>query len=211
MSPARLIPRTSACSDIYGTATGSSFVAGVYAVSERRASTRKRYTPSNTLLNPPLCCSASTHSCRIASPKKTFILRCCRPFYRGRSPDDVAAGGQPPRILVSNGTVRLLESRTGILGCLADTAQPAAPEEVELAPSDRLIPLHRWTHRCVQQSGDMLGVEGLEKLVRQSYTRALPEMKHAILDGVAAWRHPLWPMTYPWLSSKLATSMMLST
>jgi len=34
----------------------------------------------------------------------------------------------------------------------------------------------------------MLGVEGLEKLVRESATQALPEMKQAILDGVAAWR-----------------------
>jgi serine phosphatase RsbU (regulator of sigma subunit) len=35
----------------------------------------------------------------------------------------------------------------------------------------------------------MLGVQGLEKLVRQAATRSLPEMKQAILDGVSAWRH----------------------
>jgi hypothetical protein len=34
-----------------------------------------------------------------------------------------------------------------------------------------------------------LGVEGLEGLVRQSAKRALPEMRQAIIDGVAAWRH----------------------
>ena len=38
------------------------------------------------------------------------------------------------------------------------------------------------------RSEEMLGVEGLEKIVRQSATRALPEMKQAILDGVATWR-----------------------
>ena len=34
----------------------------------------------------------------------------------------------------------------------------------------------------------MLGVKGFEELVRQSAKRALPEMRQAILDGVAAWR-----------------------
>ena len=36
---------------------------------------------------------------------------------------------------------------------------------------------------------EMLGVEGLEELVRQSAKQSLPEMRQAILDGVTAWRH----------------------
>ena len=104
-----------------------------------------------------------------------------------------AAGGQPPAILVSNGTVRRLESRTGILGCLADTAQPAPAEQLELAPGDRLILYTDGLIEVFNSSGDMLGVEGLEKLVRQSAARTLPEMKQAILDGVDAWTHG--PMT----------------
>jgi serine phosphatase RsbU (regulator of sigma subunit) len=36
---------------------------------------------------------------------------------------------------------------------------------------------------------EMLGVEGLEELVRRSAKRPLQEMKQAILDGVSAWRH----------------------
>ena len=35
----------------------------------------------------------------------------------------------------------------------------------------------------------MLGVEGLEQLVRKSATRSLPDMKQAVLDGAAEWRH----------------------
>lgn len=104
-----------------------------------------------------------------------------------------AAGGQPPAILLSNGTVRLLESRTGILGCLADTAQPTAAEQFELAPGDRLILYTDGLIEVFNSSGDMLGVDGLENLVRQSAPRTLPEMKQAILDGVAAWTHG--PMT----------------
>ena len=35
----------------------------------------------------------------------------------------------------------------------------------------------------------MLGVEGLEELVRKSAQKTLPEMKQSILAGVAEWRH----------------------
>jgi hypothetical protein len=35
----------------------------------------------------------------------------------------------------------------------------------------------------------MLGVEGLKTLVLRSTKRPLREMRQAILDGVAAWRH----------------------
>ena len=100
-----------------------------------------------------------------------------------------AGGGQPPAILVSNGIVRLLESRTGILGCLADTAEPAAAEEIELAPGDRVVFYTDGLVEVFNRSGDMLGVQGLQELVRQSATTALPKMKQAIVDGAAAWRH----------------------
>jgi serine phosphatase RsbU (regulator of sigma subunit) len=35
---------------------------------------------------------------------------------------------------------------------------------------------------------EMLGVEGLAKIVREAYHLALPEMKRQILDRVEAWR-----------------------
>ena len=117
-----------------------------------------------------------------------FTMAAAR-FTEGGRRMTFAAGGQPPAILLSNGTVRLLESRTGILGCLVDTAQPAEAVEVKLAPGDRLVFYTDGLIEVFNGSGDMLGVEGLEKIVRQSATRALPEMKQAILDGVATWRH----------------------
>jgi PAS domain S-box-containing protein len=117
-----------------------------------------------------------------------FFTMAAARFTEGGHRMTFAAGGQPPAILVSNGTVHLLESRTGILGCLADAARPAAAEEVELAPGDRLVFYTDGLIEVFNRSGDMLGVEGLEKIVRQSATRALPEMKQAILDGVATWR-----------------------
>jgi PAS domain S-box-containing protein len=100
-----------------------------------------------------------------------------------------AAAGQPPAILISDGAIRLLESRTGILGCLAETATPALAEEVELAPGDRLVLYTDGLVEVFNSSEEMLGIEGLEKLVRQSSTRALPGMKQAILDGATSWSH----------------------
>ncbi len=58
-----------------------------------------------------------------------------------------------------------------------------------LAPGDRVVFYTDGLIEVFNRSGDMLGVEGLEKIVRQSATRALPEMKQAILDGLAAGRH----------------------
>lgn len=98
-----------------------------------------------------------------------------------------AAAGQPPAILVAKGTVRLLESRTGILGCIAETAQPASAEDVELAAGDRLVMYTDGLVEVFNGVDEMLGVDGLVKLVMETVRLELPEMRKAILDGVCAW------------------------
>jgi sigma-B regulation protein RsbU (phosphoserine phosphatase) len=100
-----------------------------------------------------------------------------------------SAAGQPPAILVSNGTLRLLESRNGILGCLSETAPSELPEEFDLEPGDRLVLYTDGLVEVFNSSDDMLGVEGLKDLVHESATLTLAEMQRAILDGVAAWSH----------------------
>jgi len=98
-----------------------------------------------------------------------------------------AAACQPPAILLSKGTLRLLDSQNGILGYLSETAPSGSVVELDLAPGDRLVLYTDGLIEVFNKSEDMLGVEGLQELVRQSATRALPEMKQAILDGAAAW------------------------
>ena len=100
-----------------------------------------------------------------------------------------SAAGQPPAILVSNGALRRLESRNGILGCLSENAPSESPDEFDLLPGDRLILYTDGLVEVFNSVDDMLGVEGLEDLVFQSAKLPLADMKKTVLDGVAAWRH----------------------
>jgi sigma-B regulation protein RsbU (phosphoserine phosphatase) len=100
-----------------------------------------------------------------------------------------SAAGQPPAILLSNGTLRRLESRNGILGCLSEIEPSGSPDEVELLPGDRLILYTDGLVEVFNCLDNMLGVEGLEDLVLQSATLPLADMQKTILNGVAAWRH----------------------
>jgi len=102
-----------------------------------------------------------------------------------------AAAGHPPAILVSNGTLRLLSSRNAILGRLPELAPSASADEIELAPGDRLVLYTDGLVEVFNSFEEMLGIQGLHELIRQSATQPLPEMKQAILDGVAAWSHGL--------------------
>ena len=108
-------------------------------------------------------------------------------FTNGGHRATFAAAGHPPAMLVSKGGVRLLNSQNGILGCLAETAPSDSANEIELAPGDRLVLYTDGLAEVFNGRDDMLGVDGLKKLVGQSATRALPEMRQAVLDGVAAW------------------------
>ena len=100
-----------------------------------------------------------------------------------------ASAGHPPTMLVSDGRVRRLESRGAILGWVVDAApSDESVEEIELTPGDRLVLYTDGFTEVFNDRDEMLGVEGLEELVRLSAHNTLAEMKTAILDGVAAWR-----------------------
>jgi sigma-B regulation protein RsbU (phosphoserine phosphatase) len=100
-----------------------------------------------------------------------------------------ASAGHPPTMLVSGGRVRRLESRGAILGWVVDAApSDESVEEIELTPGDRLVLYTDGFTEVFNDRDEMLGVEGLEELVRLSAHNTLAEMKTAILDGVAAWR-----------------------
>lgn len=125
---------------------------------------------------------------RLAVDGFYFTMAAGRFFQRGRRMT-FAAAGHPPAMLVSNGDVRLLDSQSGILGCLADTAPAEARDEIDLASGDRLILYTDGLTEVFDARGEMFGVKGLQELVQRSAKKPIPEMKRTILEGVAAWRN----------------------
>ncbi|HXJ16410.1 MAG TPA: SpoIIE family protein phosphatase [Candidatus Polarisedimenticolia bacterium] len=100
-----------------------------------------------------------------------------------------AAGGHPPAMIVTPGEEpRLLESRSTVLGALPDPVPPDPVLDVELRPGDRVVLYTDGITDVFDSRGEMLGVSGVQKFVRETSLLPLGEMKQGILDRVAAWR-----------------------
>jgi PAS domain S-box-containing protein len=100
-----------------------------------------------------------------------------------------AGAGHPPAMIVQPGEEpRLLESRSTVLGALADAVDSQAALEVQLHAGDRIVLYTDGITDVFDSQGKMLGVAGVQRLVRETAMRPLDEMKKAILDRVAEWR-----------------------
>jgi PAS domain S-box-containing protein len=100
-----------------------------------------------------------------------------------------AGAGHPPAMLARPGqNPQLLESRSMILGALPDAVDTTSNQEVQLQPDDRVVLYTDGITEVFNSRGEMLGVEGLQEIVRQTSSLPAHEMKQAILDGVTAWR-----------------------
>ncbi len=105
-----------------------------------------------------------------------------------------AGAGHPPafwvrRNLAGGGECRLLESRSGALGIVDDAVADDAIEEVEMGPGDRLILCTDGMTEVFNEQREMLGDEGLSRIVMAHAAKPLEEMKQAIVEDVAAWRY----------------------
>jgi PAS domain S-box-containing protein len=100
-----------------------------------------------------------------------------------------AGAGHPPAMLARRGQdPLLLESRSMILGALPDAVDVATNVEVQLQPDDRIVLYTDGISEVFNSQGQMLGISGVQEIVRQSSFLRADEMKQGILDGVAAWR-----------------------
>jgi PAS domain S-box-containing protein len=103
---------------------------------------------------------------------------------------EFAGAGHPPAMIVQPGqTPRLLESGSAILGLLDNAVGPEATIAVPVQSGDRLVIYTDGFTESFNSDHDMLGVEGLSEIVRETSSLPLQEMKDQILHRVAAYRH----------------------
>jgi sigma-B regulation protein RsbU (phosphoserine phosphatase) len=100
-----------------------------------------------------------------------------------------AGAGHPPAMLARRGqNPLLLESRSMVLGALPEAVDVTTSLEVQLQPDDRIVLYTDGITEVFNSRGEMLGIEGVREIVRQTSSLPAGEMKQSILDSVAAWR-----------------------
>lgn len=100
-----------------------------------------------------------------------------------------AGAGHPPAMVARRGREPLLlESRSMILGALPEAVDVTSGLEVQLQPDDRVLLYTDGITEAFNPRGEMLGIEGVQEIVRQTSSLPPDQMKEGILEGVAAWR-----------------------
>ena len=100
-----------------------------------------------------------------------------------------AGAGHPPAMIARRGEEPiLLESRSMVLGALPDAVAMEATLDVDLEAGDRIVLYTDGITDVFDSHGEMLGVEGVQKFVRETSELPFGEMSQAILDRVAEWR-----------------------
>ncbi len=100
-----------------------------------------------------------------------------------------AGAGHPPAMIAHDGAEpRLLESRSMVLGALPEAVDAEATLDVDLDAGDRIVLYTDGITDVFNSRGEMLGVEGVQKIVRETSLLPFNEMKKGILDSVAEWR-----------------------
>jgi PAS domain S-box-containing protein len=103
---------------------------------------------------------------------------------------EFVGAGHPPAMIVKPGEApRLLESRSSVLGLLHDAVDVENPMKVPLESGDRVILYTDGFTESFNTRDDMLGVEGLAEIVRETSKLPLPAMTQEIVNRVAAFRH----------------------
>jgi PAS domain S-box-containing protein len=113
-----------------------------------------------------------------------FTMAAARVDQRGRQLNYAAAGHPPGLLIHSPGRLHQIQPRNTVLGALENAVAEEASERFTLAAGDRLMLYSDGLTEVWNREGEMLGVEGLEKIVRSAAALPLPAMRQAIIDGV---------------------------
>jgi sigma-B regulation protein RsbU (phosphoserine phosphatase) len=98
--------------------------------------------------------------------------------------------GHPPAMIVKPGQAPiLLESRSAILGLMPDAVEAGTAVKIPVASGDRVILYTDGFTESFNKGDDMLGVEGLAEIVRETSKLPLNSMTQEIVERVAAFRH----------------------
>jgi PAS domain S-box-containing protein len=107
---------------------------------------------------------------------------------RGARRMSFAGAGHPPAMIARAGQDPImLESRTMILGALAEAVDDDATTEVELQPGDRIVLYTDGITDVFDASGKILGISGVQEFVRQTYTLPFDEMKQQLMTRVTSY------------------------
>jgi serine phosphatase RsbU (regulator of sigma subunit) len=100
-----------------------------------------------------------------------------------------AGAGHPPAMIVQPGAVpRLIESHSMILGTLPEAVDADATLDVALEAGDRIVLYTDGITDVFDSRGEILGIEGVQSIVRETALLPFHQMRDGILDRVAAWR-----------------------
>ena len=117
-----------------------------------------------------------------------FTLAVARIDRSGRTMEFAGAGHPPAMIVQPGADPRLLPSRSTILGTLPDAVDANATLNTEIEPGDRVVLYTDGLTDVFDSHGEMLEVEGVLNIVRETSLLPFGEMKQGILNRVAAWR-----------------------
>jgi PAS domain S-box-containing protein len=96
-----------------------------------------------------------------------------------------AGAGHPPALLISpSGELRQLESCGTVLGVLEGAVPRNGSGEFTLSAGDRLMLYSDGLFEVWNREGELLGLEGLERIVRGAAASPLHAMRQAIIEGV---------------------------
>jgi PAS domain S-box-containing protein len=100
-----------------------------------------------------------------------------------------AGAGHPPVMVVTPGQEpRLLESLHMVLGALPDAVGDEPDTVLSLEAGDRVVLYTDGFTEVFDSRGEMLGVQGVQKIVREAALLPFSKMRQQILTQVAEWR-----------------------